>query len=75
MKYNHVISNGSLPTTAMGWFITLLCLSVAFLAFLAIDARSYVAADVLLLALPYAIIFVMTAGWIAAYTVGDSTRR
>jgi hypothetical protein len=58
-----------------GWVITLLALSVAFLAILAMDARAYVADSTLLLALPYAIIFVMTAGWIAAYSLGPNPRR
>ena len=58
-----------------GWLLVLLSLSVAFLAFLAMDARAYVADSTLLLALPYAIIFVMTAGWIAAYTAGPTARH
>lgn len=56
------------PVSVVGWLITLLTLALVAQVFVAVDRHSHSASDTLWGVFPYAALFVIIAGWVAAHT-------
>jgi len=57
-----------LPASLAGWIVTLATLSLILWVFTAVDRNSHSASDTLIGVFPYAVSFLVIAGWIAHNT-------